>query len=476
MKKIATYIFIALIASTFTLVGSKYYFNSSKKGIEVIQETAPQIVKTNYDDTVSYAAETTDFTHAAEATVDAVVHVKNTAVKTVHNPLDEYFYGHSNGRKYKQVGTGSGVIISPDGYIITNNHVVVNATEIEITLNNKKVYKAKLIGSDENNDIALVKIEATDLPHITFANSDSIKIGEWVLAVGNPYNLTSTVTAGIVSAKGRDLDGNNTIESYIQTDAAVNPGNSGGALVNTKGELVGINTAISSKTGSYIGYSFAVPSNIAKKVVEDLIEYGNVQRAFLGIQFVELNGQNSKKLNTPIAEGIFVTKVLNGGAAIEAGIEENDIITQINNTKITKFSDLKGQLNAARPGESMNITVLRENDEKVFPVVLKNKFGNEVFSDTDYIDHVLGLQLQDISEKQKQKYQIDYGVSISKIDNVSFSKYGIKENAIILAIERQKIHSVTDVERFMRHFENNEYVTLQILNTDGKLEYVSLKL
>lgn len=476
MKKIITYLLIALFASSFTLVGSKYFTKESNKEIETIQEKAPQIIKTNFNNSPSYAAENTDFTHAAEATVDAVVHVKNTAIKTAHNPLDEFFYGRSNGRKFKQVGTGSGVIISPDGYIITNNHVVANATEIEITLNNKKVYKATLIGSDENNDIALVKIEEENLPHITFADSDTIKIGEWVLAVGNPYNLTSTVTAGIVSAKGRDLDGNNNIESYIQTDAAVNPGNSGGALVNTRGELVGINTAISSKTGSYIGYSFAVPSNIAKKVVEDLIEFGNVQRAFLGIQYVELNGQNSEKLNSPIAEGIFVTKVLSGGAAIEAGIKENDIITKINSTKISKFSDLKGQLNASRPGESLNITVLRNDTEKSFPVILKNKFGNEVFSDTDYIDHVLGLQLEEISEKQKKKYQIDYGVNILKIENDSFRKYGIQENAIILAIERQKIKSVADLERLMRHFDNNEYVTLQILNTNGKVEYVSLKL
>lgn len=476
MKKIATYTFIALIASTFTLVGSKYFSKQNKTELEIIKESAPKIVKTTYSKTASYAAETTDFTQAAEATVDAVVHVKNTAVKTIHNPLDEYFYGRSSGRKYKQVGTGSGVIISPDGYIITNNHVVAHATEIEITLNNKKMYKAKLIGTDETNDIALVKIEASDLPHITFADSDTVKIGEWVLAVGNPYNLTSTVTAGIISAKGRDLDGNNTIESYIQTDAAVNPGNSGGALVNTRGELVGINTAISSKTGSYVGYSFAVPSNIAKKVVEDLMEYGNVQRAYLGIQFVELNGENSEKLNTPLAEGIYVTKVLLGGAAMEAGIEENDIITKINNTKITNFSDLKGQLNASRPGESINITVLRGDEEKTFPVVLKNKFGNEVYGDTDYIDHILGIQLQDISKKQQQKYHIDYGVRISKINNKSFSRYGIKENAIILAIERQKIHSVNDVENLMRHFENNEYVTLQILNTDGNVEYISLKL
>lgn len=476
MKRIITYLIVGVLASSITLIGFSYITKKEEKELPVINKNELEIVKTNFTNNSSFHAETIDFTHAAETTVDAVVHVKNTAIKTVRDPFNEYFYGRNNTRKYKQVGTGSGVIISPDGYIITNNHVVANATEIEITLNNKKVYNAKLIGSDENNDIALVKIEATDLPHITFANSDTIKIGEWVLAVGNPYNLTSTVTAGIVSAKGRDLDGNKNIESYIQTDAAVNPGNSGGALVNTRGELVGINTAISSKTGSYIGYSFAVPSNIAKKVVEDLIEFGNVQRAFLGIQFVELDGQNSKKLNTPVAEGIFVTKVLKGGAALEAGIEEEDIITKINNTKITKFSDLKGQLNASRPGENMNISVLRDDEERVFSVVLKNKFGNEVFNETDYIDHILGLKLEDLSSRQKQKYQIDYGVSISKINNISFSRYGIKENAIILAIERQRIHSVSDVESLMRQFENNEYVTLQILNTNGKVEYISLKL
>lgn len=476
MKKTFTYVVIALLASSATLIGSKIIDNKETNEIETRQEQAPKIVQTSLTNALGYAAETTDFTAAAEATVDAVVHVKNTAVKTVHNPLDEFFYGRSNGRKFKQVGTGSGVIISPDGYIITNNHVVADATEIEITLNNKKTYKATLIGSDEKNDIALVKIEADDLSHITFADSDNVKIGEWVLAVGNPYNLTSTVTAGIVSAKGRDLDGNNNIESYIQTDAAVNPGNSGGALVNTRGELVGINTAISSRTGSYVGYSFAVPSNIAKKVVEDLIEYGNVQRAFLGIQFVELNGQNFEKLESPIAEGIFVTKVLTGGAANEAGIQENDIITKMNHTKITKFSDLKGQLNASRPGENINITVLRNEGEKTFVVTLKNKFGNETFSDTDFIDNILGLQLGDLSKKQKQKYQIDYGVQIEKINNPSFSRFGIEEGAIILAIERQKVTSVENVEQLMRQFEDNEYVTLQILNTNDKVEYISLKL
>lgn len=476
MKKISSYLVIALIASVITLAGSKYYLKDNSTREIIVQEEQPQEIKTHFVQSPMYAAEATDFTHAAEASVDAVVHVKNTSVKTVYNPIEELFYGRSSGKQYKQIGTGSGVVISSDGYIITNNHVVANASEIEITLNNKKVHKAKLIGSDENNDIALVKIEVKDLPYITFANSDLVKIGEWVLAVGNPYNLTSTVTAGIISAKGRDLDGNNNIESYIQTDAAVNSGNSGGALVNTRGELVGINTAITSHTGSYVGYSFAVPSNIAKKVVEDLMEYGNVQRAFLGIQYVELDGENSNSLKTPVAEGIFITSVLEGGAAKEAGIQENDIIVKVNETKITKFSDLKGQMNSHRPGESVDMTVLRNNRERVFEVVLKNKFGNEVYGETDFTDNILGLQLEELSQKQKSKYEINYGVSIVKINNKSFSRYGIKEGAIILGIERQKIKGVADVEKLMRYYEDKEYVTLQILNTNNKVEYVSLKL
>ncbi len=476
MKKILSYVVIAFFASFLTLVGSKYYLGENRKQEIIIQEEQPKEIKTHFVRSPNYAAESTDFTLAASASVDAVVHVKNTAVKTVYNPIEELFYGRSSGRQYKQVGTGSGVIISSDGYIITNNHVVANASEIEITLNNKKVYRAELIGSDENNDIALVKIDQQDLPYITFANSDLVEIGEWVLAVGNPYNLTSTVTAGIISAKGRDLDGNNNIESYIQTDAAVNSGNSGGALVNTRGELVGINTAISSHTGSYVGYSFAVPSNIARKVVEDLMEYGNVQRAFLGIQYVELNGENSNELDAPVAEGIFITNVMNGGAAKEAGILEKDIIVKVNNTKITKFSDLKGQMNAHRPGESINMTVLRNSQERIFEVILKNKFGNEVYGETDFTDHILGLQLEELSPKQKSKYELDYGVSIAKINNESFSRYGIKEGAIILGIERQKIKHVADVEKLMRNYEDKEYVTLQILNTNNKVEYVSLKL
>ena len=282
MKKLLSLLGMAVLGGAITLGGYKMLFNENV----VIERTISHPVKTvtaNYNPALSNAnaiSNSVDFTVAAENTVHAVVHVKNTSIRTQSNPIDLFFGNSSGTRKFEQVGTGSGVIISQDGYIVSNNHVVDGASDIEITLNNKQKYKATLIGTDKENDIALLKIDVDfDLPYIPFANSDNIKIGEWVLAVGNPYNLTSTVTAGIVSAKGRDLEGTTSTDSFIQTDAAVNPGNSGGALVNTRGELVGINTAITSKTGSFIGYSFAVPSNIAKKIIDDLLEFGTVQEA-----------------------------------------------------------------------------------------------------------------------------------------------------------------------------------------------------
>ena len=356
MKKNISFLGIAILGGMITLVGYKLFFD----GLVIIERSGPEkssIVQTNFtipnSDSNSFEISSIDFTLAAEKSLNSVVHVKNTTIKTQYNPLAEFFYGNGSGsRKLEQVGTGSGVIISADGYIVTNNHVIDGANDIEIILNDKKVYKAKVIGVDKNDDIALLKISAdNELPFITFANSDNVKVGEWVLAVGNPYNLTSTVTAGIVSAKGRDLDGNGSIDSFIQTDAAVNPGNSGGALVNTRGELIGINTAISSRTGSFIGYSFAVPSNITKKVIDDLLEFGNIQEAVLGIRF-------SPQENDEIL-GVRIAEVEQGQGAASAGLKKDDIITKINEVKITKFSDLRGQLSAKRPGEFVEITVNR---------------------------------------------------------------------------------------------------------------------
>ena len=283
MKKFFGLLGMSVLGGVLTLAGYKAFFNDTV----IIEREIPQKTQTvqasytpAFNSKTNLDLASVDFTVAAEKSLNSVVHVKNTAIRTQSNPLDILFGNGNGARKFEQVGTGSGVIISSDGYIVTNNHVIKDANEIEITLNNKKKYKAELIGADKSNDIALLKIDADiDLPYVPFADSNNVKVEEWVLAVGNPYNLTSTVTAGIVSAKGRDLEGNGNIESFIQTDAAVNPGNSGGALVNARGELVGINTAISSKTGSFVGYSFAVPSNIAKKVVDDLLEFGAVQEA-----------------------------------------------------------------------------------------------------------------------------------------------------------------------------------------------------
>jgi len=372
MKKILTLVFVSALGGIFTLGAYKIFIEKPEIVYEQTSGNSLQNYKASYNNSSGFTAESTDFTEAADKTLSAVVFVKNKSIYVTRNPMEEMFYGRSTPRKHVQVGTGSGVIISEDGYIVTNNHVIENATEIEITLNDKQTYEAKLIGTDPANDIALIKIDAENLPYVTFGDSDNVKVGEWVLAVGNPFNLTATVTAGIVSAKGRDISGgrNYRTKSYIQTDAVVNPGNSGGALVNTRGELIGINTMISSTTGSYIGYSFAVPSNIAKKVIEDIMEYGNVQRAFIGINFRELNGENHEYFQVDNTEGVIITNVLERTGAADAGIEVGDVIVKANNVKVSTFADLSGFLNTKRPDDIIDFTVVRNGEEKVLAVKL----------------------------------------------------------------------------------------------------------
>ncbi len=371
MKKVLSLVFVSALGGLFTLGAYKIFVEKPQVVYEHQSDESLQNVNANYTIPNTFAAETTDFTLAAEKTLNAVVHVKNKSVYTTINPMAEILYGRNRGRQqHVQVGMGSGVVISEDGYIITNNHVIENATEIEITLNDKQTYKAELIGTDKTNDIALIKVDATNLPYVTFANSDNVKVGEWVLAVGNPYNLTSTVTAGIVSAKGRDVLGNFNTESYIQTDAVVNSGNSGGALVNSRGELIGINTMISSPTGSYVGYSFAVPSNIAKKVIEDIMEYGNVQRAFIGINFRELNGDNHNYFNVSNTEGVIITNVFANTGAAKAGIKSGDIIVKADQVKVATFADLNGFLNSKKPDDIVDFTLVRDGSEITIPVKL----------------------------------------------------------------------------------------------------------
>jgi serine protease Do len=454
MKKLTSFFLVAFVASTFSLLGYVCFFEkepvSSK---DYTQDSIAKTVQTRYTSPSMVAAENTDFVAAAERSLNAVVHVKNTSVSTSRDPFADFFYGSGRGRGRQQVGTGSGVLISTDGYIITNNHVIDNADDIEITLNNKKNYKATLIGADATNDIALLKIEGTSFESIPFGNSDNVRVGEWVLAVGNPYNLTSTVTAGIVSAKGRDLKGNANIESFIQTDAAVNPGNSGGALVNTQGELIGINTAISSQTGSFVGYSFAVPSNIARKVVEDLMEFGDVQKALIGIRYDPRNDD---------LEGVRILEVTSGGGAATAGLQKEDVIVKIDNVKITQFSDLKGQLSAKRPGDAIQVTILRDSSLLTKTVVLTENKTLHV--------NALGFSVELLSTKELTALDLDYGVKITNIQNSELSELGVEEGNVLLEVNGQKVKSVSQVDTLLKDQAKYGFLKLSILNKNGEKE------
>jgi Do/DeqQ family serine protease len=458
MKKIASLVFVAFLGGAISLVGFSYLNNSRqvdhKEAISTVSRDFVS-VPTHYSSLPSIAGEKTDFVEAASKSLNAVVHVKNTSISTYHDSFSDFFYGGRKGhaRQREQVGTGSGVLISPDGYIVTNNHVIDKASSIEVTLNNRKVYQAKLIGTDPASDIALLKIEGQGFESIPFANSDDIQVGEWVLAVGNPYNLTSTVTAGIISAKGRDLEGNSSIESFIQTDAAVNPGNSGGALVNTRGELIGINTAISSQTGSFVGYSFAVPSNIAKKVIEDIMEFGNVQKALLGIQY---------DFRKDDLEGVRITAVTKDGGAKKAGLLEEDIIVKIENVKIRKFSDLKGQLSAKRPGDKIQVTVLRGETYITKTVELTEYKTFKINS--------LGFSVEKLTKEELKRHKIKSGVKIINIKNSELQKYGVVEGDVLVEINNEKVHSVEQVERLLKNKSLKGYLKMGILNSKGVKE------
>ncbi len=466
MNRISSLFLVSLFSGVLTLSAYKLlfdnngYFSTNKNSIVT---DAPN----SYGRTVGLSAEAVDFTEAADKTIHTVVHVKNVSRQTINNPLMEFFYGFGGQQSQEQVGTGSGVIISEDGYIVTNNHVVKNASEIEITLNNKKSYSAKLIGTDSKMDIALLKITTDEkLPYTVFANSDSVKIGEWVLAVGNPYNLTSTVTAGIVSAKARNLDTSG-IQSFIQTDAAVNPGNSGGALVNTKGELIGINTMISSPTGSYTGYSFAIPSNITRKIIEDIMEFGNVQRGILGVEGGELNATVSKELGVTETQGFYIKKVNTKSGAEKAGLQKGDIIIKLDEQNVATFADLSGYINTKRPNDKVQVTFIREGKNKVVPVILSK---NELFG-TEF----KGMELENIDANDKKKFHLDYGVKIKSISNANLKQYEeeLKGN-IILSIDNVKATDIEAVSKLLNQKDENQSMRIEMMGKNGQLLQIIL--
>ncbi|MBP2284373.1 Do/DeqQ family serine protease [Flavobacterium sp. CG_23.5] len=461
MNRFSTLFLVSLLSGATTLGAYKLLFDNNGYFSNRNNPTVT-LASESFGKNVGLSVENVDFTEAAEKTIHTVVHVKNVSRKTVNDPMLEYFYGYQGGQTQEQVGTGSGVIISEDGYIVTNNHVIKDATEIEITLNNKKSYKAKLIGTDSKMDIALLKIDADEkLPYTAFANSDSVKIGEWVLAVGNPYNLTSTVTAGIVSAKARDL-GTSGIQSFIQTDAAVNPGNSGGALVNTRGELIGINTMISSMTGSYVGYSFAVPSNIARKIIEDIMEFGNVQRGILGVEGGELNSNASKELGIPETQGFYIKDVTKNSGAERSGLEKGDIIIKLDNQNVATYADLSGYINTKRPNDKVQVTFIRDGKNRVLPVVLsKNEFFSTEFK---------GMELENINATDKKKYNLDYGVKIKSITNDNLKQYEneLKGN-IILNIDNEKAKDIETVSKLLSKKEESQSVRIEMINKNGEI-------
>lgn len=429
-----------------------------------------------------------NFINAAQIVTPAVVHVKVTGSnesatgdgenQEQFDPL-EFFKKHGfNLPQEGQMKAGSGVILSDDGYIVTNNHVIDGGGSIEVVLNNKKSYKGTIIGTDPNFDIALIKIDPKEkLPFVSYGNSDEVKVGEWVLAVGNPFNLTSTVTAGIVSAKARNIrliNGSSPVEAFIQTDAAVNPGNSGGALVNTRGELVGINTAIASQTGNYEGYSFAVPVNIVKKVVDDLHKYGKVQRGYLGIQISEVDSKKAEENDLKEVKGVFVEKSNEGSAAMDAGLKKGDVILKVDNIEINSVSELQEQISRRKPGDKVVITYLRDNVVKTTDVILKNEAGNTKITESAAVEtgRALGAEFASMDKNALQKFDLKNGVKVTKVGPGKFKNAGIPEGFIITKVDKNEVGSVSEVTAAIVNKKGG--VLVEGINPDGTKGYYAL--
>lgn len=460
IKTILSVISASMLSAVLAIVGYQKLF-PPKQTIQIVEQVPAKLATYNSSTTV----QPVDFRYAAATATPSVVHIKSSyKAEPVSfrgrdpfrdffgDEMFKYFYGPNPYQSQPKVATGSGVIVSEDGYIVTNNHVVENADEIDVTLHNNKNYKAKLVGRDPDTDLALIKIEGENFPSVNFANSDSVMIGEWVMAVGNPFNLSSTVTAGIVSAKARNINilaknnSNSAIESFIQTDAAVNPGNSGGALVNISGGLIGINTAIASPTGSYAGYSFAVPSNIVKKVVFDLQKYGATQRGFLGVQIRSVDDELAQKvgLNKPL--GVYVDVVNEGSAGKEAGLKSKDVITKINGVIVNSAPELQEQVAKYRPGDKINVEYFRDGKFEKTTVVLKNKYNTTAVVDNNRdILGALGIEVAELSALEKNQLGVENGVKITNIKPGKVQEFtDIKKGFVITQIDDQPVSNVND--------------------------------
>ncbi len=453
LKRFALLVFVAMLGGLFSIAVARF------------SETKKSFPYDNYSNARAAAYEfknvtvpSFDFAEVSEVAMPTVVHITTTtkasqrSQQQPRSPFDLFGeeFGFQMPPRGPQQASGSGVILSADGYIVTNNHVINNANEIEVVLYDKRSYKADVIGTDPNTDMALIKINAEGLSPIKIGNSDDVRVGEWVLAVGNPFNLTSTVTAGIVSAKGRNirlLGGGTAIESFIQTDAAVNPGNSGGALINSKGELVGINTAIATHTGQYEGYSFAVPVNIMKKVVEDFREFGEVQRGFLGVQIQDMTSKlaEEKGLDRPV--GVLVEQLSDNGAAADAGIKKGDVIVKVDGRIVNSVAELQEIVGRYRPGQEVKTTVLRDKAEKELVVVLRNKDGKlgTVTSANKELRKSIGASFENLKEADKNKLKIKNGVKVSAIEKGYFKNADVPVGFVITTVDKISVYSASDV-------------------------------
>lgn len=489
MKMFSKYVLGAMCVGAFALSTGAFIKVNASPAIEAVPSGQP-----------------IDLTYAAEKALPAVVHIKyvqNSKVQTVdvqEDPFSDFFgpfgfFGNpdqGNGRQKRRVqtpkkeATGSGVIISPDGYIVTNNHVVNGADELTVTLNDNREYSARIIGTDPNTDLALIKVNGKNLPTLPIGDSDNLKVGEWVLAVGNPYNLSSTVTAGIVSAKARSMGGDGSngpqISSFIQTDAAINPGNSGGALVNAKGELVGINAMLYSQTGSYSGYGFAIPTTIMVKVVDDLKKYGTVQRAVLGIRGGDvlnyINAQKDEKKDVDLGtnEGVYVAEVTEGSSAAAAGIVKGDVITEADGKKITKMSELQELLSKKRPGEKVTLTYLHNKSKHSKTVTLKNAQGNTKVIKTADLD-VLGASFRPVTEQQKKEFDLTFGLEVTKVEKGAIKSGGIEQGFIMLYANDTPLKSLSDLQELVKSASTSQDPVLIIKGIwpSGKRDYKVVK-
>ncbi|UPT67234.1 MAG: Do family serine endopeptidase [Sphingobacteriales bacterium JAD_PAG50586_3] len=483
MKKYIV-VFAAAAIGGFTSLAAYKMIDNGAEGTKRFGEAPPTEVRfTNATPPESGI----DFTTAADLSVHAVVHVKTTYERSTTNnnmfdPFRDFFgdggFNFQMPNQGPQSGSGSGVIISEDGYIITNNHVVDGADKVDVTLNDNRSYKATVIGVDPTTDLALIKVNEKGLPFLAFANSDDVKVGQWVLAVGNPFNLTSTVTAGIVSAKGRNINilennpgaGKYAIESFIQTDAAVNPGNSGGALVNTKGELVGINTAIASQTGSYAGYSFAIPVNIVRKVANDLLEFGEVQRAFLGVSIQNITSDFADDKGLKTIDGVYISDVAEDGSAKDAGLQIGDVILKINGVAVNSTPALQEQVARNRPGDKITVTYRRGGTVKDVSVTLKNKNGGTTYVKTEK-GSALGADFEVLSKEEKAKLKITNGVKVTKIAGGRLRSYGIKEGFVITEVNSKPINSIQELQDAFDNAKGR--VMIRGIYPDGTKAYYS---